>query len=131
MPGALALAAAIAALALAARRTIRGRHDAASRADGAVAAAGLVSFGALAIAFFPFRVALTGYQAVLFFAWLIATAAATVDAGELASAAAPRREGAWPCRGNLARAAAVSPARSSPRRCSRSSCCTLAAPSIA
>jgi O-antigen ligase len=80
VPGLLAFLGASVALMRSARRVVMGAGSG-SRGDAALAAAGLVSFGALAMASVPFRIALTGYQAVVFAAWVLA-------AGERAPASA-------------------------------------------
>lgn len=69
-PGLLALAWAVAILAWAARRL----WSAASRAEGALAWAGLAAIGLLALAYFPFRLGPVAFGWIAFFAWMVTAA---------------------------------------------------------
>lgn len=97
VPGLLALAWALAVLVAAARRrralgaaslddpddpgdpAARAAHGM-TRADGALAIAGLAALGVLGLVDFPFRVALVAFPALLFLAWVLRPAAAEAAA---------------------------------------------------
>jgi O-antigen ligase len=73
LPGLLALGWALWVLfsVLRARRPPRSGHSDRSGPERALAAAGVAALAVLALAHFPFRIALVGYPAVFFLAWVL------------------------------------------------------------
>lgn len=71
LPGALALGWGLWVVATALRRRAARATSAEERAAAALALAGTLALAVLALAQFPFRIALVGYQALIFLAWAL------------------------------------------------------------